>query len=76
MGLSPLSLAQLQTVLVETAAPDALFDILSSYEDEACVQFTEAGVTGDGTLLSAFYSSLLFSHLLIDEMWVCFWLLH
>ncbi|OKL56793.1 hypothetical protein UA08_07792 [Talaromyces atroroseus] len=68
MALPPLSLAQLQKVLAETAAPDALYDILSSYEDETCLQFTQAAVTGDRALLSAFYASFLFSHLLIDDI--------
>ncbi|PCG96325.1 COP9 signalosome, subunit CSN8 [Penicillium occitanis (nom. inval.)] len=65
---APLSLEQLQKVLTETPTNDALFDILSSCEDEACQQFTQAGITGDATLLTAFYSSFLFSHLLIDEI--------
>lgn len=65
---APLSLEQLQKVLTETPSNDALYDLLSSYEDEACQQFTQAGITRDATLLTAFYSSFLFSHLLIDEM--------
>lgn len=65
-----LSREQLQKVLAETPAPDALYEILSLYEDEACQQFAQTGITGDEKLLSAFYSSFLFSHLLIDEMWV------
>jgi COP9 signalosome complex subunit 8 len=65
---APLSLEQLQKVLTETPTNDELYDLLSSYEDEACQQFTPAGITGDATLLTVFYSSFLFSHLLIDEM--------
>ena len=65
---APLSLEQLQKVLTETPTNDALYDVLSSYEDEACQQFTPAGIAGDATLLTAFYSSFLFAHLLVDEM--------
>lgn len=68
MASPPLSLDSLRQVLTNNPAPGALYDALSSYEDETCLQFTQAGITGDGALLSAYYSSFLFSHLLIDEM--------
>lgn len=67
MGV-PLSLEQLQQALTENLSKDALYDLLSSYEDEACQQFTPGAITGDAKVLTAYYSSFLFSHLLIDEM--------
>ncbi|KAF5015320.1 hypothetical protein F66182_13390 [Fusarium sp. NRRL 66182] len=67
MGV-PLSLEQLQQALTENLSKDALYDLLSSYEDEACQQFTPGAITGDAKVLTAYYSSFLFSHLLIDEI--------
>lgn len=68
MTLPPLSLPQLQKVLTEAPTNDAMYDILSLYEDEVCQQFTPSTINGDTELLSAFYASLLFSLLLINEM--------
>ncbi|EED16070.1 COP9 signalosome subunit 8 (CsnH), putative [Talaromyces stipitatus ATCC 10500] len=68
MDSPSLSLEQLQKVLTDTPTNDALYEILSSYEDEACQQFTAAGEIRNATVLTPFYSSFLFSHLLIDEI--------
>lgn len=68
MDLPPLSLHQLEKVVSESPSYDALYDALSLYEDEACLQFTRTQITGDEKLLSAFYSSFLISHLLTDQM--------
>jgi COP9 signalosome complex subunit 8 len=68
MALQPLSLEQLAKVLSETPTSEGLYDILSQYENEACLLFTDAGVTGDAKLPSAFYTSFLISHLLTDQL--------
>lgn len=68
MELPPLSLGQLGKVVAESPSYEALYDALSQYEDEACLQFTQTQITGDENLLSAFYSSFLVSHLLTDQM--------
>jgi COP9 signalosome complex subunit 8 len=68
MDLPPLSLEQLSKVLSEPPTAEALYDILSQYEDEACLLFTDTGLTGDAKLLSSFYASFLISHLLTNQM--------
>lgn len=68
MALQPLSLEQLAKVLSETPTPEGLYDILSKYENEACLLFTDTEVTGDAKLLSTFYTSFLISHLVTDQM--------
>lgn len=70
MALPPLSKERLAEVLTSAPSPSALYDTLSHYEPEACLLFTDNGVTGDAELLSVFYSSYLISLLLIDEMFV------
>jgi COP9 signalosome complex subunit 8 len=67
-ALPPLSVEQLGKVLSDAPTSEALYDILSQYENEACLLFTDTGVTGDVKLLSAFYASFLISHLLTDQM--------
>ncbi|KAH8701077.1 putative COP9 signalosome subunit 8 [Talaromyces proteolyticus] len=64
----PLSLRQLGIVLSEAPSHEALYDSLSQYEDEACLQFTHAQILGDEKLLSAYYSSFLISHLLTNQI--------
>lgn len=68
MELPPLSLNNLGQVVAEAPSYDVLFNALSQYEDEACLQFTDTQTTGDENLLSVFYSSFLISHLLTDQM--------
>ncbi|KAL1986904.1 hypothetical protein VTN96DRAFT_5321 [Rasamsonia emersonii] len=68
MDLPPLSFEQLSKVLAEAPTAEALWDMLSQYENEACLQFTDTEVTGDPKLLSAFYASFLISHLLSDQI--------
>jgi len=68
MDLPPLSLDQLSKVLASAPSYSALYDTLFQYESQACLLFTDTHLTGDPELLSAFYSSLLFSLLLTDQM--------
>ncbi|CRG92162.1 COP9 signalosome complex subunit 8 [Talaromyces islandicus] len=68
MDLPSLSLDQLGKVVTESPSYEALYDVLSQYEDEACLQFSQIQVTGDEKLLSAFYSSFLISHLFTDQI--------
>ncbi|KAL1963861.1 hypothetical protein VTN77DRAFT_7793 [Rasamsonia byssochlamydoides] len=68
MDLPPLSLEQLSKALSDAPTAEALYDVLSQYESEACLLFTDTQVTGDAKLLSAFYASFLISHLLTDQI--------
>lgn len=67
MDTPPLSQEQLSSILSSAATPSELYDTLSQYEGQALIL---ADSNGDPELLSLFYSFFLFSHLLIEELYV------
>lgn len=67
MDLPPLSQEQLSLILSSAATPSELYDTLSQYEGQVLLL---ADSNGDPELLSLFYSFFLFSHLLIEELYV------
>lgn len=67
--MESLSIEQLSKVLEAPASPSILFEKLSQYESEASILLTSP-FGPDPQLLSAFYSSYLIAHLLVDEMLV------
>jgi len=58
----------LSKALAEAPTSEELYDILSQYESEACLLFTDKEVTGDPESLSTFYASYFISLLLIDQI--------
>jgi hypothetical protein len=70
MDHAALSLELLANILADSTTNNTLFEALCPYEDDANYLFTETEISGDASLLSAFYSIFLISHLLIDEMLV------
>lgn len=74
MALTPLSIEQLSNLVASPVPPSQLFEILSQYESQACL--IPAGSTspettqGDEQLLSLFYSSFFFAHVLTRQMLV------
>lgn len=58
---------------VLAASPSALpaeqlLEILSEYEEQACVLFTDTHKGSDGELLCCFYGSYLLVLLLVDDL--------
>lgn len=73
MELSPLTVEQLAQLVDSNYPPSRLFEILTQYEQQACLMSEEySGNTqadgGDAGLLSLFYSSFFLVHLLTDQM--------
>lgn len=66
MDLPPLSQKQLSTVLATARSSAELYETLSQYEGPAC--FLSTSNSEEAELLSLFYSSFFFSHLLLDDM--------
>ncbi|CAG8039283.1 unnamed protein product [Penicillium olsonii] len=72
MELPPLTMEQLSMLVASNSPPSQLFEALTEYEQEACLM-TETGgkkevIRGDIQLLSLFYSSFFFVHLLTDQV--------
>ncbi|KAB8230199.1 CSN8/PSMD8/EIF3K family protein [Aspergillus alliaceus] len=63
MGLPPLSKDQLSAVLTSSRSPTELYNTLLEYESEACLK-----PSNESELLSLFYSTFFFSHLLTDQI--------
>ncbi|KAL3465367.1 COP9 signalosome [Aspergillus heterothallicus] len=63
MDLPPLTLEQLSAVLPTITTPTDLFDVLSDYEEQACLI-----PPNEIELLSVFYTTFFFSHLLTDQI--------
>ena len=64
-------------LVASNSPPSQLFEALTEYEQEACLM-TETGgkkevIRGDIQLLSLFYSSFFFVHLLTDQVSVTPW---
>lgn len=72
MELPPLTLNQLSTVAASNLPPSQLYEVLSRYEIEAALLAsvsTNAGSGGEhNELLSVFYSSFFFAHLLTNQL--------
>lgn len=67
MELPPFSIEQLSQLAASNTPPSQLFEILSRYEPEACLMAAGAG-HADPQLLSLFYSSFFFAHLLAEQV--------
>jgi len=74
MKLPALSTEQLKQLAASNLPPSQLFEILSRYESDACLMESGGGHPktrgGDSELLSLFYSSFFFAHLLTNQMYV------
>jgi COP9 signalosome complex subunit 8 len=72
MELPPLSTEQLEQLAASNLPPSQLFEILSRYESDACLIAVGCGLPesggGNPELLSLFYSSFFFAHLLTKQM--------
>lgn len=72
MELPPLSFDQLSKLAASNIPPSQLFEILSQYETDASIMSAGPGSTetgaGDPQLLSLFYSSFFFAHLLTKQL--------
>lgn len=72
MELPPLSIEQLEQLASSNLLPSQLFEIYSRYEADACLMAAGSGHpetgSGDPELLSLFYSSFFFTHLLTKQM--------
>ncbi|OOQ90902.1 COP9 signalosome complex subunit 8 [Penicillium brasilianum] len=72
MELPPLSFDQLSKLAASNIPPSQLFEILSQYETDASIMSAGPGNTetgaGDPQLLSLFYSSFFFAHLLTKQL--------
>ncbi|KAE8161878.1 COP9 signalosome [Aspergillus tamarii] len=66
MDLPPLSKEQLSAVLKSSRSPTELYDNLVEYEGEACLMSTTDSNVSE--LLSLFYSTFFFAHLLTDQI--------
>ncbi|GFF73121.1 COP9 signalosome complex subunit 8 [Aspergillus udagawae] len=67
MDLPPLSQEQLSTVLATARSSSELYETLSQYECPAC--FLSTSNSEEAEILSLFYSSFFFSHLLLDDIY-------
>ncbi|RHZ51992.1 CSN8/PSMD8/EIF3K family protein [Aspergillus thermomutatus] len=67
MDLPPLSQKQLSAVLALARSSSELYETLSQYEGPAC--FLSMSNSEEAELLSLFYSSFFFSHLLLDDIY-------
>lgn len=76
MELPPLTMEQLSQLIVSNVPPSQLFEVLTQYEQEACLMSADSGNPetwgGDPLLLSLFYSSFFLVHLLTDQMLVAY----
>jgi COP9 signalosome complex subunit 8 len=74
MELPPLTLEQLSQLIASNLPPSQLFEVLTQYEQEACLIPTDSGssqTAGDAPLLlSSFYASFFLVHLLTDQVLV------
>lgn len=74
MELRPFSVEQLSTLAASNVPSSQLFEILSQYETDASIISAGPGsveVAGDDPqLLSLFYSSFFFAHLLTKQLFV------
>lgn len=69
MELPPFSVEQLSQLITSNAPPSHLFEVLSRYESDAILMAAGAGsANADPQLLSLFYSSFFFAHLLTEQM--------
>ncbi|PYH99496.1 COP9 signalosome complex subunit 8 [Aspergillus ellipticus CBS 707.79] len=66
MELPPLSLQQLATVVTSAPTPTELYHTLSEYEAEACLLSIQD--SNQAELLSQYYATFFFSHLLTDQI--------
>ncbi|RAL01561.1 CSN8/PSMD8/EIF3K family protein [Aspergillus ibericus CBS 121593] len=66
MDLPPLSREQLAAVVASAQSPTELYSTLSEYESEACLLSTSDATQAE--LLSLYYSTFFFSHLLTDQI--------
>ncbi|KAF7594236.1 hypothetical protein BBP40_009788 [Aspergillus hancockii] len=67
MDLPPLSKDQLSAVLKSSRSPTELYNTLVEYESEAYL--LSVADSNEAELLSLFYSTFFFSHLLTDEIY-------
>lgn len=65
MNQTSLSLEQISTALTEAANPSDLYDTLAKYESPAL--FLSTTNDKESEVLSVFYSTFFFSHLLTDQ---------
>lgn len=74
MELPPFSVEQLSTLAASNVPSSQLFEILSQYETDASIMPASSGSVemggGDPQLLSLFYSSFFFAHLLTKQLFV------
>ena len=74
MELPPFSVEQLSTLAASNVPSSQLFEILSQYETDASIMSSSSGSVGTGgddpKLLSLFYSSFFFAHLLTKQLFV------
>lgn len=71
MDLPPFSIDQLSKLVASSLPSSQLFEILSQYEMDAClISGNPEEEDGESQLLSLFYSTFFFSHLLTKQMWV------
>lgn len=74
MELPPFSVEQLSTLAASNVPSSQLFEILSQYETDASIMSAGSGSVGTGggdpQLLSLFYSSFFFAHLLTKQLFV------
>lgn len=68
MELPHFSFEQLSQLITSNAPPSQLFEVLSRYESDAVLMAADA--SADSQLLSLFYSSFFFAHLLTEQMLV------
>jgi hypothetical protein len=72
MELPPLSVEQLSKLAASNVPPSQLYEILSQYETDASIMSAGSGSAetggGDPQLLSLFYSSFFFAHLLTKQL--------
>lgn len=72
MELPTLSIEHLKQLDWSNLPPSQLFEILARYESDACIMAAGSGHPENGSddsqLLSLFYSSFFFAHLLTKQM--------
>ncbi|PWY89357.1 COP9 signalosome complex subunit 8 [Aspergillus heteromorphus CBS 117.55] len=67
MDLPPLSQQQLAAIVTSASTPAELYRTLSDYEAEACLLSSQD--SNQAELLSLYYSTFFFSHLLTDQIY-------
>lgn len=69
MELPPFSIEQLSQLLTSNAPPSQLVEVLSRYESDAILAAADSSsMSANSQLLSLFYSSFFFAHLLTEQM--------